>query len=113
MNSMLEYKGYHATVTYDADYDIFVGEVFGITDSLSFHGSSIEELKRMFADSIDNYIDACRHFGKKPEKEFKGNFNVRIPSKLHKQIALMAAQEKISLNQYVVNALRKSVAQAD
>ena len=50
---------------------------------------------------------------KKSEKEFKGNFNVRIPSKLHKQGALLAAQEKLSLNQYVVNALRKSVIQTD
>lgn len=31
MNSMLEYKGYHATIEYDAEDDIFVGEVFGIT----------------------------------------------------------------------------------
>ena len=46
MNSMLEYKGYHATITYDADDELFVGEVFGITDSLNFHGSSIEEFKQ-------------------------------------------------------------------
>ena len=30
MNSMLEYKGYHATIEYDAEDEIFVGEVFGI-----------------------------------------------------------------------------------
>ena len=64
----LLFKGCHVTVTYDADYDIFVGEVYRITDSLSFHGSSIEELKRMFADSIDNYLDACRHFEKIRER---------------------------------------------
>lgn len=109
MNSMLEYKGYHAAITYDADDELFVGEVFGINDSLSFHGKSIEELKQMFANSIDNYLDMCKHYGKEPEKEFKGSFNVRIPSELHKQIALLAAQEKITLNQYVINALSKSV----
>lgn len=109
MNSMLEYKSYHATITYDADDEVFVGEVFGVADSLSFHGKSIEELKQMFAKSIDNYLDMCKHIGKEPEKEFKGSFNVRIPSELHKQIALLAAQEKITLNQYVINALSKSV----
>ena len=46
MNSMLEYNGYHATVTYDADDNLFVGEVFGISDSLNFHGSSIDELSK-------------------------------------------------------------------
>lgn len=43
MNSMSEYNGYHAAVTYAADDELFIGEVFGITDSLNFHGSSIEE----------------------------------------------------------------------
>ena len=44
MNSMLEYKGYHASIEYDAEDNIFVGEVFGITDSLNFHGTSVTEL---------------------------------------------------------------------
>lgn len=109
MNSMLEYNGYHATVTYDADDEIFVGEVFGVADFLSFHGSSIQELKQTFANCIDNYLDVCRQAGKNPEREFKGSFNVRIPSELHKQIAMVAAQQKITLNQFVVNALSKSI----
>ena len=109
MNSLLEYNGYHATITYDADDELFVGEVFGIADSLNFHGSSIEELKQMFAQTIDNYLDLCKQVGKDPEKEFKGSFNVRIPSELHKKISILAAQQKITLNQYVVNALSKSI----
>ena len=109
MNSMLEYRGYHAAISYDADDELFVGEVFGIVDSLSFHGSSIDELKQQFADCIENYLDVCKQIGKEPEKEFKGSFNVRIPSELHRQIAMLAAQQKITLNQYVVNALRKIV----
>ena len=113
MNSMLEYNGYHATITYDADDDLFVGQVFGITDSLNFHGSSIEELKQTFAQSIDNYLDLCKQVGKEPEKEFKGSFNVRIPSELHKEISMLAAQQKMTLNQYIINALSKSIANAE
>ncbi|HBI62777.1 MAG TPA: toxin-antitoxin system HicB family antitoxin [Lachnospiraceae bacterium] len=105
----MEYKGYHATITYDADDELFVGEVFGIADSLNFHGSSIKELKQTFAQSIENYLDLCKQIGKKPEKEFKGSFNVRIPSELHKKISILAAQQKITLNQYVINALSKSI----
>ena len=81
MSSMLEYKGYHATVEYDAEDDIFVGEVFGIADSLNFHGTSVEELKAMFRQSIDNYLELCKQIGKNPEKEFRGSFNVRISLK--------------------------------
>ena len=109
MNSMLEYNGYHATVVYDAEDELFVGEVFGISDSLNFHGSSVDELKQMFANCIDNYLDLCKKLGKEPQKEFKGSFNVRIPSELHRQIAMQAEKQKITLNQYVVNALNKSI----
>lgn len=109
MNSMLEYNGYHAVVSYNAEDEVFVGEVFGITDSLNFHGSSINELKEMFVNCISNYLDVCEKAGKKPEKEYKGSFNVRIPPELHKQISMMAAQQKITLNQYVVNALNNSL----
>ena len=48
MNSMLEYKGYHASVDFDAEDNLFIGEVFGINDSLIFHGTSVTELKEMF-----------------------------------------------------------------
>ena len=105
---MLEYKGYHAMIEYDAEDDIFVGEVFGIADSLSFHGESVEELKEMFRQSIDNYLELCKKIGKNPDKEFKGTFNVRIPPELHRKAALAAAKQRITLNQYVVKAIDRS-----
>ena len=108
MNSMLEYKGYHATIEFDADDDIFVGKVFGIADSLNFHGSSIPELKMMFEQCIDNYLELCEKIGKAPEKEFKGSFNVRISPELHRKVALAAANQKITLNQYIVKAITES-----
>lgn len=108
MNSMLEYKGYHALIEFDAEDSIFVGEVFGITDSLNFHGTTVEELKQMFEQSIDNYLELCKKIGKNPDKEFRGTFNVRIPPELHKKAALAAAEQKITLNQYVLRAIDKS-----
>lgn len=111
MRSMLEYKGYHASVVYDAEDKIFIGEVFGITDSLNFHGTSVEELNKTFAQCIDNYLDLCEKIGKAPDKEFKGTFNVRIPPELHREAALAAAEQKITLNQYVAQAIRRTVQQ--
>lgn len=108
MNSMLEYKGYHASIEYDADDNIFIGKVFGITDSLNFHGTSVVELKEMFKQCIDNYLELCKKVGKKPEKEFKGTFNVRIAPELHKKAALEAARRKMTLNQYVAKAITES-----
>ncbi|MBS6734627.1 MAG: type II toxin-antitoxin system HicB family antitoxin [Clostridiales bacterium] len=108
MNSMLEYKGYHASVEFDAEDNLFIGEVFGINDSLNFHGTSVTELKEMFKQCIDNYLDLCEKIGKNPDKEFKGTFNVRIPPELHKKAALEAARQNITLNQYVIQAIKQS-----
>ena len=106
MNSMLEYKGYHADIKFDADDEIFIGEVFGIADSLNFHGQSVSEIKEMFHQSIDNYLQLCKEIGKDPEKEFKGTFNVRISSENHKRAALAARKKNITLNQFVSNAIQ-------
>jgi predicted HicB family RNase H-like nuclease len=38
--------------------------VFGINDTLAFHGSSVQELESMFHQSVDNYLEMCREFGK-------------------------------------------------
>lgn len=105
MNNLLEYKGYHAEIEYDTEDEIFTGSVFGIKDSLSFHGTSVNELKEMFAQSIDNYLDFCKQIGKEPDKEFKGSFNVRINPILHRDLALKAFKNKRSLNKEVEIAI--------
>jgi predicted HicB family RNase H-like nuclease len=51
----------------------------------------------------------CANTGKTPDKEFKGTFNIRISPELHRGISLQAAQQGISLNQYVLNALENSL----
>jgi len=52
----MEYKGYHASIYYDGTDLIFAGEVFGLTDSLNFHGTSVRELEHAFHQSVDNYL---------------------------------------------------------
>ena len=113
MSSMLEYKGYHATVEYDAEDDIFVGEVFGIADSLNFHGTSVEELKAMFRQSIDNYLELCKQIGKNPEKEFRGSFNVRISPELHRKAALEAEKQKMLENSKTIIYMPYETAKVD
>ena len=71
---MLEYKGYHAKLSFDEEDALFIGEVFDINDSLNFHGRSVDELKASFHDCIDNYLDACAKNNKVPDKDFKGSF---------------------------------------
>ena len=102
---MMEYRGYHADIRYSDEDRLFVGEEIGINDTLGFHGSSVSELEAMFHQSIDNYLDACRQFGREPDKEYKGRFNVRIPSALHRSAVLCAKQRNLSLNEFVTVAI--------
>ena len=55
----MQYKGYHTIIKYDKDDNIFVGKVSGISDSLNFHGKSMDEVKEMFEQCIDNYLELC------------------------------------------------------
>ena len=71
MSSMIKYKGYHASVEYDAEDDLFIGEVFGIADSLNFYGTSVDEMKEMFKQSINNYLLLCEKSGKIQIKNLK------------------------------------------
>lgn len=105
MSNTLDYKGYHAKIEYSAEDELFVGEVFGIRDTLAFSGTSVDELKESFKTTIDEYLDWCKDLGVEPDKEFKGSFNVRLSPELHRQAAMQASKQGISLNQYVSDAL--------
>ena len=105
ISSLMEYNGYHAKVEFDQEDQIIIGHVLGINDSLNFHGESVKELSQSMHDCIDNYLDYCKKIGKEPEREFKGSFNVRIKPEQHKKIALYAANEGITINQFVSRAI--------
>ena len=110
MNGMMEYRGYHAKIEYSSEDETFIGQVFGVADTLVFDGQSIEELTTMFHASIDDYLELCREIGKEPDREYRGTFNVRVPVELHREAALVAESKSISLNQFVAEALRQYVA---
>jgi predicted HicB family RNase H-like nuclease len=62
-------------------------------------------LKKLLIPSLAD----CKASGRKPEKPIKGSFNVRIPPKLHQEAALLAMEEKISLNNFVTEAIRPRI----
>jgi predicted HicB family RNase H-like nuclease len=51
----------------------------------------------------------CTEKGKEPEKPFKGSFNMRISTDLHRKAALTASARGISLNMLVENAIKETV----
>lgn len=109
MNSLIEYKGYHAKIEYSAEDSVFVGRVIGINDVLSFDGETVDELKMIFQETIDDYLDMCNELGTEPDKEYKGTFNVRISPELHKKAVLEAEAKDISLNQFVATSIENEI----
>ena len=101
MNDILEYKGYYATVRLSAADDVFHGRLVGINDLITFEGVSVKELKQAFTEAVEDYLETCKQLNKAPDKTYKGSFNVRIPTSLHREAAIFAASKKISLNDFV------------
>lgn len=97
MSNVLAYKGYFAPVEFNAEQHVLTGMVAGIRDVIVFEGSTAEEVEQCFHDAVDDYLEFCAEKGKEPERAFKGSFNVRTGSELHKQAALAAAKKGESL----------------
>ena len=104
----MSYKGYHATVEYDPDADIFHGEVTNARAVLTFQGRSVEELKKALADTVEDYLAWCAERGKEPEKPYSGRLLLRIPPELHRRLAIEAARAKKSLNALVTERLKRA-----
>lgn len=102
----MTYQGYRGEVNYSDSDGVFYGKVYGINDLVTFEGTSVQELKKAFKEAVDDYLETCESIGKKPEKEYKGSFNVRVSSTIHRKAANYAQQQKISLNKAVERALR-------
>jgi len=106
---MMHYKGYVASVQYDADARILHGEVAGLRDVITFQADSVAGIEKAFRDSVDDYLVFCRQRGEKPEKPYSGQFIVRAGSELHRDLVAIAQATGRSLNAVVVDYLKREV----
>ncbi len=102
---MIEYNGYLAEIELDDKAEVFHGRVINTRDVITFEGTSIEELRQAFKDSVDDYFEFCKELGQEPEKPYSGKFLVRLDPKEHRQVALAAKISGKSLNSWVVEKL--------
>ena len=110
MSDVMTYKGYIGSVRYSEEDEVFHGKIEAINDLIMFEGTNVKELKKSFHEAVDDYLETCKEMGREPQKPFKGSFNVRIPSNLHRMAAKKATMMGISLNQFVQKALEEKVA---
>jgi predicted HicB family RNase H-like nuclease len=106
MNNMMQYKDYFGSIHYNDEDKIFYGKVEYIRSLISFEGEDITSLRSSFEEAIEDYLALCREKEIDPEKPFKGTFNVRVGSQLHRQAVLFAQQRGLNLNKLVTDALQ-------
>ena len=108
---MMEYKGYLASVEFDDSADVLHGRVVnsGSYPIATFEATETRELRREFERSVDEYLKWCEEDGVEPKKPFSGKLNVRLGSELHAAVVTAAKAEQISINSWIVRALREVI----
>jgi predicted HicB family RNase H-like nuclease len=103
----LTYKAedYLFSVVWSPDDDAFVGRVLEFP-SLVAHGDTQEDALREIRSVVEYALEDLGDGGETlPEplskRRFSGTLNLRMSKHLHRQLALEAAQEGISLNQWI------------
>ena len=108
--NMMSLEGYNAKIEYDAELDMFRGEVLGLTGGADFYGKNLRELRAEFKKSLQVFLDVCREKGIEPRRNYSGKFNLRISPELHEKLAIVAQAEGKSINSVAQEALQQRVA---
>lgn len=107
--NVLEYKGYHTIIEFDAETFVLHGKIEGINDFVNFESNDPKMIEEEFHIAVDDYLEFCKAVGKEPDKEYKGTFNIRIKPDLHKKLAVLSSKTGESLNTTVERAIQKYV----
>ncbi|NEQ63673.1 MAG: type II toxin-antitoxin system HicB family antitoxin [Moorea sp. SIO4A1] len=107
MNNLMKYKEYLGSVNYNDEDEILYGKVEYIRSLISYEGQDVESLRASFHEAVDDYLELCQLKGIEPEKPFKGSFNIRPGTELHRRAAYAAIEQGINLNQLVTEALEQ------
>jgi predicted HicB family RNase H-like nuclease len=102
----MTYKGYTGSIEYSSPDRCFHGRVIGITDIVSFEGTSVEELEADFRAGIDSYLAGCEKDGMEPQRPFSGKFVLRLSSEVHRDASIAARRAGASMNAWILEAIR-------
>ena len=108
--NMMTIDGYNAKIEYDAELDLFRGEILGLNGGADFYGKNPKELRSEFKKSLQVFLDVCREKGIEPRRSYSGKFNLLIPPELHERLAITAQAEGKSINALAQEALQQRVA---
>lgn len=107
--NIIEYKGYYSKVDYSVEDRVLHGKIEGIADLVNFECENAEDVEREFREAVDDYLIFCEEVGKQPDKPYRGVFNIRLTPELHRQAAMRAADEGVTLNQFISTAVERQL----
>lgn len=100
---------YTYRVAWSAEDGEFVATCLEFPSLSWLAGSQVEALEGLMGVVADVVADMDEQGEQIPEplseRRFSGKFNVRVGEHLHRDLAMHAAEEHMSLNQYVVKKL--------
>lgn len=102
----MEFKGYTGSVEYSPADRVFHGRIVGITDIITFEGTSVEALEKDFRDAVDDYLDMCAQDGVEPQRPYSGRFVLRVSPEIHREASLAARSARASMNAWIVGAIQ-------
>ncbi len=113
MNRMNRYP---INIFWSAEDTGFIAEVPGLP-GCSAWGATESDAAREAQDAIAAWVVAAQAAGKtvpapqvvQPIEAYSGKFLVRVPRSLHARLARRAAQEGVSLNQFLTGVLASEV----
>jgi predicted HicB family RNase H-like nuclease len=109
MKDLMQYKGYYGSVHFDDEDLIFYGKIQFIRALVSYEATHAKELKKVFEESVDDYLTTCYRQQIEPEVPFKGSLNIRLGPELHRRVAVVAEQNHLSINKFIMETLARVV----
>ena len=98
---MLEYKGFAAVMEIAGGRGNIFGHVIGTTDQITFQADTVDEARREFVTSVEDYLAFCKELGKEPDRSFSGKLPMHLNPELHRALAIAAEARKESITEIV------------
>ena len=78
--------------------------------SLAAHGSTVEAALREIEKVVEESIKWMKEENEEiPEpfglKKYKGNLTLRVPTEVHRRLAIKSAEEGVSVNKYILSKI--------
>ena len=107
MKNFIHYKDYYGSVYFDDEELIFYGKIQFIRALISYEATDAKGVKKAFEEAVDDYLELCAKKKIKPEISCKGSLNIRLGHELHQRIAILAAQNHLSINKFITDSLEQ------